>query len=105
THYTSTGAPTWLLSDVMMDTCGVYYAVLYSSQWVNGAPDRTVRGTMTLATTSSTTATLSWVLDGVAGSERIQHKEFGTWFFPSAPPLTGSYFSPAEDGWGQFFDV
>ena len=49
------------------------------------------RGTMTLTPTSSTTATFSWTLDGIPGSEPVQHLAFGG--AGATPPLTGQWFA------------
>ncbi|MBK9266201.1 MAG: S8 family serine peptidase [Polyangiaceae bacterium] len=100
--YRPDGTPIWYLAE-SKEVNGKFTAPLYTAQWINNQAVKTVHGEMTLSTTSPTTGTLSWVLDGVAGSEPIEYLLFDN--AGAAPNITGSWYPPTQPGWGVVLDM
>ncbi|MDI1451627.1 S8 family serine peptidase [Polyangium sp. 6x1] len=102
TTYRPNGAPIWYIAETQ-DVGGKFQGPLYTAQWVNNQEVLSNHGELTLTTTSATTGSLSWVLDGVAGSEPVQYFSFDT--TGSAPNLTGAWHAPIQTGLRVLLDV
>ncbi len=90
--FTPSGVAIWYEGELVQKN-GVYTGTLYESQFqsASASVSATNHGKMTLATTSASTGTFSWVLDGVSGSQPVQRFVFNG---PgSSPPITGQWFA------------
>ncbi len=101
--YRSDGTPIWYLGETKESSGAFTTAQMYTAQWVNNQAVLAIHGSLTLTTISSTTGVLSWVLDGVPGSEPIEYLSFDN--NGAAPNVTGSWYPPSEPGWGLVLDM
>jgi hypothetical protein len=100
--YLSDGTPIWYIADTT-EVNGEFTGTLLMTHWQNGQKTNIDVGQLTLNTTSSTTGTISWVLNGVPGSEPVEYLVFndGGW----SPNITGNWYDPNQPGWGILADV
>jgi len=93
TYTQSGGYPIWYLSDSATLVRGVWTAALSKYRWINGAPQATRVGRVTLEMTGSTHARFKWQLSGHSQTDDAS-------FLFGGGNGTGLYFPPSESGWG-----
>lgn len=91
--YTPWGAPIWYLADVAPLSNNTFASTLYLTTWNGAGTDRTPIGSVSLTFSSATTAQLAYTVNGVSGSEPIQHLAGGE-------GRSGAWYEPALSGWG-----
>ena len=95
--YNADGTPTWYLASGPLSGTS-WTSSLDTYTWDGATATATSEGTVTLEFTDSTNAQLSWVINGVQGSEPFQF--FVTSSQPTTSDYTGIWFEPGKPGYG-----
>ncbi|OJT21914.1 hypothetical protein BO221_24480 [Archangium sp. Cb G35] len=91
--YTSSGAPVWYSSGLATLSNGVWSAPLYFSTWNGSSASSSVAGWLSMSFQSATSATFSYTVNGISGSEPFTYLAGGA-------GRSGSWYEPSLSGWG-----
>ena len=91
--YEEDGTPTWYISDTGPKVRSTWTEPLFKATWNGTSADLAVVGAVRLVFSDPDNAWFSWVLDDKAGGEHFR-------FLTGGAARTGSWYAPAESGWG-----
>ncbi|WPB75320.1 M12 family metallo-peptidase [Archangium violaceum] len=92
--YTSSGAPVWYSSGLGAVSNGMWSAPLYFSTWNGSSASSTVVGSLSMSFQSATSATFSYTVNGISGSEPFTYLAGGA-------GRSGAWYEPSLSGWGM----